>query len=148
MTQAFSEIIDWSHIASGVVGGLAVAFASHFLSRDRERGAEKRAAKNKLAATIYSTLLDMQHGRDLVGIRSRRLPELTEAIAAFSVFQCQAVRDGLQEQLKKYKEASPGTLSRVTRDEGDGRVGYGMAPDHGPVFPQPLKEILDYVEAA
>ena len=146
MTQAINEIIDWSHITSGVVGGLAVAIASHFLSRDRERSAEKRAARDKLAATIYRILLDMQNGRMLMEKRAQRMPELTEAIATFSVFQGQTVRDGLQAQLKKYKEASPSALSMVTRNV-DGRIVSGWAAD-GPAFPQPLKEILDYVEAA
>ena len=36
MIQEFIQLFDWSHLASGAVGGIAAAIAAHFLTKDRE----------------------------------------------------------------------------------------------------------------
>jgi len=133
-------------VLAGIAGGLIGARANDKLARRREQDAEKRASRQKLVATILRLLLDMQHEGDLMGLRYNRKPELTSAIATFSVFQCQTVRDGLQARLKKYEEIPPSALAAKIECAPDGSnvIGRSQAVS---ILSEPLKEILEYVDA-
>ncbi len=133
-------------VAASICGALSGALVAHKLTISREQDAEKRAARQKLVATILRLLLDMQHEGDLTGLRYNRKPELTSAIATFSVFQCQTVRDGLQAHLKKYEEIPPSALAAKIESAPDGSnvIGRSQAVS---ILSEPLKEMLQYVDA-
>jgi hypothetical protein len=145
MAKEIIELFDGSHIFAGIVGGLAVALAEHFLRQDRERVARGELFRHKLISTIRCLLLDMQREGDLVGFRYERKPELSRAISDFITLHPKAVE--LQTYLKKYQEIPPSALSTKIETAPDGSSVIGRSQAVA-TLSQPLNEMLDYVDAA
>jgi hypothetical protein len=82
MFTQISQILDFSHIASGIVGGLAVALVSHFLAKDKDRVLKKeadiKADKLKLIPLIEGFLKQASYYQAPVVIRNQCLGQLKE----------------------------------------------------------------------
>jgi len=115
MAADVSQIL--SHIASGVVGGLAVAVASHFLTKDRDRQRDRASAisadKRAFIPVIDPLITWAKKGEALGFIRYEAEQRLTQHAMRFRMHL-------KGERLIEFNKAWD-VLMKTTRDEVDTR---------------------------